>query len=49
MKKQIISAGISAILALAMAQPANATLIMDTYIGGDDHGYGDVIGDVLYT
>ena len=45
MKKQLISAGMSAILALAVAQPANATLIMDTYIGGDDHGYGDVIGD----
>ncbi|MBE9561182.1 MAG: PEP-CTERM sorting domain-containing protein, partial [Proteobacteria bacterium] len=32
-----------ALLALAM-QPAQATLINDDYIGGDDHGYGDVIG-----
>ena len=47
MRKQLlISAGISAILALAMAQSAYATPtnINDDYVGGDDHGYGDVIG-----
>lgn len=32
------------VLALALTQSAYATTIDDHYIGGDDHGYGDVIG-----
>ena len=47
MKNLLIkSAGISAMLALSFAQPALATpiTITDTYWGGFDHGYGDVIG-----
>lgn len=46
MKKQLIFASMSAILALAVAQSAYATPtnINDDYVGGDNHGYGDVIG-----
>lgn len=47
MKKHINLISLSgAALALAMSQPALATptTITDGYIGGDDHGYGDVIG-----
>ena len=45
-KKLFLSAGISAILCLAVAQPsfATPTTITDGYWGGEDHGYGDVIG-----
>jgi hypothetical protein len=32
------------LLALAIAQPAYAVPVADTYVGADDHGYGDVIG-----
>ncbi len=32
-------------LALALASPVSAIPIADTYVGGDDHGYGDVIGN----
>lgn len=35
----------TAILAIPMIQSAHATLINDDYIGGEDHGYGDVIGN----
>ena len=46
MNKQLLkSSVVSAILTLAIAQSANATLINDDYIGGDEHGWGDVIGD----
>lgn len=46
MKKQlIISAAISAILALTITAPsAYATIINDDYWGGNNHGWGDVIG-----
>ena len=47
MRKQLfISAGMSAILALGIAQSAYATptTIIDSYVGGDAHGRGDVIG-----
>lgn len=38
----------AATLVLTMAQAVNATptTILDTYIGGDDHGHGDVIGSL---
>ncbi len=46
-KSLVISA---AIFVLATAQPAHTTptTIADNYIGGDDHGYGDVIGSNLF-
>ena len=45
-KKQLLAPCSAALgLALCMAQPASALPITDTYIGGNDHGYGDVIGD----
>ncbi len=45
-KQLIISAGMSAIMALGIAQPSLAmpTTIADNYWGGEGHGYGDVIG-----
>ena len=33
------------IAAAAVCSPLYADVIQDTYIGGDDHGYGDVIAD----
>lgn len=47
MKKQLlITTGKSVVLALAVMQSTNATLINDDYIGGYDYrNYGDVIGD----
>lgn len=46
MKKQLLTTGASVLLAVAMMQTAHAvpTTILDTYMGGDDHGHGDVIG-----
>ncbi len=40
----------AAILALSIAQSVQATPtnISDDYIGGDDHGWGDVIGNTAY-
>lgn len=36
--------GAALILTMAQATHATPTNIIDAYIGGDDHGYGDVIG-----
>lgn len=44
-KPLIISASMTAILTIGIMQSAHAILINDDYIGGVDHGYGDVIGD----
>lgn len=43
-------ATIAAVLALALSQSLQATPvnIADGYMGGDDHGWGDVIGDDAY-
>jgi len=45
-----LSGMMSAILALAISQSAYATptTINDDYVGGDDHGWGDVIGTKAY-
>ena len=46
--KSPISLLYSAVLTLTLAQSAYATIIIDEYVGGDDHGYGDVIGTDVF-
>ncbi len=52
MNKTVLSRSVSLLmLTLSQAAIAIPTTIMDTYIGGDDHGYGDVIsgdGDATF-
>jgi hypothetical protein len=44
--KQLVQMLIApALLGLILVAPAQATTVMDNYIGSNDHGYGDVIGD----
>lgn len=38
----------ASLLFLSLAMNANALVIVDTYEGSDDHGYGDRIGDSRY-
>jgi hypothetical protein len=50
MKNLIVSTGLSALLAVAISQSVQATPtnITDNYMGGDDNGWGDVIGKKAY-
>jgi hypothetical protein len=45
--KKLLSTAVAS-LALVMFAPAHAGTITDTYVGSDDHGYGDVIGKSVY-
>ena len=43
MKRHFV--GAAALGAILFAQGVSAYMITDSYVGSNDHGYGDVIGD----
>lgn len=45
MKKLPIILLSSVLAVILVSASANATIIQDNYVGSDDHGYDDVIGE----